>query len=209
MKYLTFLAAALSLLLAGCATAIRSDVIAFHEWPSGIQDKSYIFEAPSPREDTLEYRSYQNLVRAKLGQQGFVDAGARPAMAKLTVAMHFATIDQPVRVLQAVDPFWPTPYYRYYPYRPWGWRGFYGPQFYDPFWNGPPDYRETIRHTYERKLHVSISAMPGGKKLFDVEVQNVSWEKSTPAVMPALVHSAFADFPGPSGVMRKVALKRE
>ena len=209
MKHLISLAAALSLLLSGCATTIRSDVTAFHEWPSGMQDKSYIFEAPSAREDTLEYRSYQSLVRAKLDQLGFIDAGARPERAKLKVAMRFATIEQPVRVLQAVDPFWPTPYYRYYPYRPWGWRGFYGPQFYDPFWYGAPDYRETIRHNYERKLHVSISAIPSGKKLFDVEAQNVSWEKSTALVMPALVLSAFADFPGPSGVTRNVTLKRE
>src|SRR3954453_1833364 len=88
-------AAALSLLLGGCATTVRSDVTTFHQWPEQMADKSYAFEAPAPQEDTLEMRSYQELVRGQLARLGFHDAGAsKPAV---IVSMHFMTTDVPVR----------------------------------------------------------------------------------------------------------------
>jgi hypothetical protein len=47
------------------------------------------------------------------------------------------------------------------------------------------------------------------KRLFDVTVRNVSKNMSTPAVMPALVQSAFEGFPGPNGGARVIELKQE
>jgi hypothetical protein len=220
MRYLAILATTLSLLLAGCATTIRSDVTAFHQWPAALQDKSYVFEAAAPPDDTLEYRSYLDLVRAELSGLGFVEA-RNAAAAKLKVSMRFTTTDHPLRVIEEIDPYWARPgywsggYYR----EPWPisrWSGpgfgpyygpFYGP-YYDPFMYGysPFGMREAIRHVYERQLRIAISATDG-KKLFDVTVHNTSSKAATPAVMPALVASAFSDFPGPNGVPRQVALK--
>ncbi len=75
MKRLIAVTMALSaLLLGGCATTIRSDVTTFHQWPAQIQDKSYVFEAPPSFDNTLEYQSYQNLVRGQLAQLGFREA---------------------------------------------------------------------------------------------------------------------------------------
>jgi hypothetical protein len=45
--------AALALLLGGCATTIRSDVTTFHKWPAQLPDKTYVFDAPAPQDDTL------------------------------------------------------------------------------------------------------------------------------------------------------------
>ena len=215
-------AAALSLLLTGCATRVRSDVTTFHQWPADLPDKSYVIEAPAPQDDTLELRSYQNLVRGELARLGFSEAvTGTPA---LKVSMRFTTTDVPVRRLEPVYPdFYPSSRF-FYPSsrfmvmsayrRPyWGGRrywggGLYSP-FYDPFWNGMPEYTETIRHVYRRELQVAIKSAPDGKRLFDVTVHNNSEEMSTPALMPALVQSAFAGFPGVSGVARRVTLKRE
>ncbi|MEC5159830.1 MULTISPECIES: DUF4136 domain-containing protein [unclassified Janthinobacterium] len=211
IRYLATLAAAMSLLLAGCATTIRSDVTAFHQWPAELRDKSYAFQAPAQVEDTLEYRSYLDLVRAELGKLGFNEA-AGPEAARLKVAVRFATIDRPVRVMEMTDPFWSGPGYwpGRYGYRyPWGyprWHGFR--PYYDPFMFGPLDMRESIRHNYERQLRVTIDGADG-KKLFDVTAQNTSRVAATPVVMPALVASAFAGFPGQSGVPRRVDLKVE
>ena len=212
MKYLTILAAAMSFLLAGCATTIRSDVTVFHEWPTQLQDKSYVFDAASPQEATLEYRNYQNLVRAELARLGFTEA-AGTAAPTLRVAMHFSTFERLERVIEAIDPFWTGPGYwpRHAYYRnPWAYRqfGYFQPYYYDPFLVGPANLRETIRRYYERQLRVSINAADG-KKLFDVTVQNTSRKASTAAVMPALVASAFAGFPGQSGVPHRVELKVE
>lgn len=211
MRHLVLTAtAALTLLLGGCATTIRSDVTTFHQWPASLPDKSYVFEAPPAQDDTLELRSYQNLVRNELGKLGFQEAAAgNPA---LKVSMRFTTTDVPVQVIEAVDPFWWNSarfgyYGRYYPRSVWHLRhpGFYSP-FYDPFW-GP--YQVSIRHVYQRELQVAIKSAADGKRLFDVTVHNNSGTMSTPAVMPALVQSAFEGFPGPSGVARRIELKKD
>lgn len=215
MKTFAILATAAGLLLTGCASTIRSNVTTFQQWPAtGVPDKSYVFENPPPAENTLELKTYQNMVSAELAKLGFtqVPDNANP---KLKVGVHFSTIDRPVKVLQATDPFWTGPYWGpYYGrgfYRPyWGpyrFGGYYG-RFYDPFWYGPMEVQETIRHNYERQLRVSINTIDG-QKLFDVTVQNTSRKRSTPAVMPALVTSAFNGFPGENGKVRQVELKVE
>jgi hypothetical protein len=207
--------ASLGLLLGGCATTIRSDVTTFHQWPAELPDKSYVFEAPNVQDDTLELRSYQNVVRGELGRLGFREAAAGTAPA-LQVGMRFSTTDVPVRVLEPVYPYYNStlrfsygyPFYR----SPWGGRRFGGAfdsPFYDPFWYGMPRYAESVQHYYKRELQVAIKAAADGKRLFDVTVHNTSREPSSPVMVPALVQSAFTGFPGVSGVARRVELKRE
>jgi hypothetical protein len=205
MKRLMAVTVALTaLLLGGCATTIRSDVTTFHQWPAQIEDKSYVFEAPPSFDNTLEYQSYQNLVRGQLAQLGFREANA--GAAALKVAMRFTTTDVPVRVVQPTMPlFYDSPYYRFGPRGRFA--GWYHP-FYDPFWSPYSAYEVSIEHQYRRELQVSIKDK-GDKRLFDVTVHNMSRELSTPVVMPALVQSAFAGFPGPSGATRRVALQRK
>jgi hypothetical protein len=200
--------AALALLLGGCATTIRSDVTTFHEWPAQLQEKTYVFDAPPPQDDTLELRSYQNLVRAQLGKLGFQETTGTPA---LKVSMRFTTTDVPIRVVQAVDPFfYPSARFAYMgPYHRrgyWG-GGWYSP-FYDPFWGGIPRYEVSTRHNYQRDLQVAIRSARDNHRLFDVTVHNNSGERSTPGVMPALVQSAFEGFPGPNGGSRRIELKQ-
>ena len=207
MKRLITVAAgmALALLLGGCATTYRSDVTTFHQWPAQMADKSYVFEVPPQQDDTLEWRSYQELVRGELARLGFRDAnGATPA---LTVSMRFTTTDIPVPVLEPVmSPFYspmvhPMGRFGYRGFHRRYWGGWYSP-FYDPFWS--PAYQVSVEHQYRRELQVSIKQASDARRLFDVTVHNTSRELSTPQVMPALVRSAFADFPGPSGAARRV-----
>lgn len=201
-------AASLALLLGGCATTVRSDVTTFNQWPAQMDDKTYMFERPLAQEDTLEWRSYQELVRGQLASLGFHDAGAgKPA---LTVSMHFTTTDVPVRVLQVADPFFYPPSARFGWYGPRRhFRGWYSP-FYDPFWSAYPyAFEERIVHQYQRELKVGIKSAADGKQLFDVTVKNTSRQASTPAIMPALVQSAFTQFPGPNGGARVVELKQQ
>jgi len=215
MKRLMIAAGAVfTLLLTGCATTIRSDVTTFHQWPAQIEDKSYVFETPPPQDDTLEWRAYQDLVRGQLAALGFRDAnGATPS---LTVSMRFTTTDMPVRVVEPVmSPFYQPMYAPRFAYfrgrngaihRRYVGGGWYSP-FYDPFWN--PGYQVSIEHHYRRELQVGIKQARDGKRLFDVTVHNTSREMSTPALMPALVQSAFQGFPGPSGVARRVVLEQK
>ncbi|QOY93810.1 DUF4136 domain-containing protein [Massilia sp. UMI-21] len=211
MKRLMIAAGAVfAMLLTGCATTIRSDVTTFHQWPAQIEDKSYVFEAPPAHDDTLEYRAYQDLVRGQLARLGFRDAGGgKPA---LTVSMRFTTTDVPVRVIEPISPFYQpmwgpmAPRFAYRGFRRPYWGGWYSP-FYDPFWS--PAYQVSIEHQYRRELQIGIKSAADGKRLFEATVHNTSRRLSTPAVMPALVQSAFEGFPGPSGVARRVELKQQ
>jgi hypothetical protein len=198
--------ASFSLLLGGCATTIRSDVTTFHQWPAQMADKSYAFDVPAPQDNTLELQNYQNLVRDQLARLGFHEAPQAPA---LKVALRFTTTDVPTQVLYpTLAPFYP------YSAR-FGYGGFHRRYvggwypFYDPFWGPVPRYEVEEEHRYHRQLQIAISAAGDNKRLFDVTVRNVSKTMSTPAVMPALVQSAFEGFPGPNGGARIVELKQQ
>ena len=201
-RFLILVAASMSLLLAGCATTVRSHVTTFNQLPAQLSDKSYAFENTGPQRDSLELRNYENLVAGQLAQLGFHQAGAgKPA---LLVSMRVMTTDVPVRSYMAADPFWYGPYPRYYgPYRRWG--GWYGP--YDPLW-GPP-YTSRIDHEYRRVLQVVIRSAADGKRLFEVTVKNTTDEESTPAIMAAMVQAAFQGFPGPNGGSRVIEMKQQ
>lgn len=194
MKSFAVWAAAGALLLSGCATTIRSDVTAFNDWPSDLADKSYVFEMPGGKEDTLEYRNYLMVVGNELNKLGFHQA-ASGSEAKLKVQMHYSVVDIPTRVLTADDPFWGGPY--------WGRRGYY-PWGYRPY--GPILAEEQIQHNYQRQVRVIIDSS-SNQKLYDVTVVNTSHVQSNPVIMPILVQSAFAGFPGQNGVPHRVEIK--
>jgi hypothetical protein len=210
-QFAVLTAAAAVALLSGCAATIRSDVTAFNDWSSFDQsDKSYVFVTPPPALDTLEYHSYQALVSNELDQLGMHQA-ADPSQAKLLVNMRYMTVDHPTRVLMADPVGWGGPGFGRY--GGWGLGSRYGYGFggygglgrgyYSPFSYGPVEYEEYLRHNYERQLRVTIDSK-SGKKLYDVTVVSASRVQATPRVMPAMVHSAFAGFPGASGVPRRI-----
>lgn len=194
---------AVSTLLAGCGTIIRSDVTTFHEWPDTLPDKSYVFERTKEQNDSLEYRNYENLVRTELNRLGFAEApsGTRPA---LKAAISYSIDGRDVREVYPVV-LHPYPYW----YGP-AWRGYYGP-FYDPFWFGPPivEQRVSQYQLFNRQLRVSLARMSDSKKLFETTVVSEGTNGSLATVMPYLIRSAFAEFPGKSGVPRRIELKMD
>jgi outer membrane murein-binding lipoprotein Lpp len=208
MTRIMIAAAAVSatLLLGGCATTIRSDVTTFNQWPAQLSDKSYAFAQAAAQDNTLELQSYENLVRGQLNRLGFHESPQSPA---LRVAMRFQTVDVPTQVLYpSFAPMYPySARFAYLGGRRRYWGGWYSP-FYDPLWGPMPAYDVETEHRYHRQLEVSIQQATDGKRLFDVTVRNVSRQMSTPAVMPALVQSAFHDFPGPNGGARVIELQQ-
>ncbi|TCS38409.1 uncharacterized protein DUF4136 [Paucimonas lemoignei] len=202
--------ALLAILLAGCSTpTIRSEVTAFHEWPAQLADKSFTFERSNAQNNDLEYRNYENLVRAELLRLGFTDASAA-AKAALKVNLAYRITDRDVRVVEpvVVNPGgWGPPYGPFYGPR-WPYR-YYDPFWYDPFWYSPPvvSYSESNYRLYHRQLQVGITRAADGKKLYDVTVVSEGRSPSLAAVMPYMVKSAFADFPGRSGVPHQVTME--
>lgn len=195
------------LVLSACSTMIQSQVTAFHEWPQDLQDKSYAFVQTKEQENNLEYRNYQNLVRAELRRLGFTEYASAPP-AKLKVSMEYRMDSRDVREVQpvAVDPWYGPGFYGPY----WPYYGYYHPFAY-PYWYGPPmvGYQENQYRLFTRRLNISITRASDGKKLYDVTVHSEGTNGSLAAVMPYMIQSAFQDFPGPSGVPRTIRLKME
>ena len=208
-RLLPWLAVLLALMLSGCAgTIVRSEVTAFHEWPAEAGEKSYAFRRDAAQANDLEYRNYENLVRAELQRLGFAESES--GRLNVSVDYHVDARDMQVVDLVAVDPWYgygPGYFGRYrYPY-PYG---FYSP-FADPFWFGPPMLQPVERRfvNYSRQLKIMISRAADGRNLYQVTVNSQGQTPSLAVVMPAMVKSAFADFPGPSGVPRVLELKVE
>lgn len=199
--------AVISALLSGCASFVRSDVVAFHEWPADLQNKTYVFDRTSEQANDLEYRSYENLVRTELGRLGFAEA-QNPRGANLKVALDYSIDARDVTAIEPVlvDPYWPYGYG--YPYYGPRWRGYYGP-YYDPFWYPGPvtQYREVQYQIFQRQLNILITRSKDGKKLYDVTVNSDGGNGSMAFAMPYMVRSAFSDFPGRNGVPRRVNLE--
>lgn len=193
--------------LVACSTMIQSEVTAFHEWPKDLQDKSYVFIQTKDQQNHLEYRNYQNLVRSELQKLGFNQHASAPP-AKLTVSMEYQIEERDVRVVQpvALDPWFGPGFYGPY----WPYYGYHHPFAY-PYWYGPPiiEQRESRYRLFTRQLRIGIARASDGRRLYDVTVNSEGTNRSLPAVMPYMIRSAFTDFPGPSGVPRKISLKME
>ena len=201
-RWLLMWVALSSLLLSGCASVIRTDVIAFHDWPADLQNKTYVFDQKVDQ-NNLEEKSYENLVRTELTRLGFVEATTANA-ANLKVALKYKIDARDVRAVQPyiVDPYWDSPYYGP------RWRGYYGP-YYDPFWYPGPvtQYREVQYQVFQRQLNVLITRIKDGKKMYDVTVHSNGGNGSLAFAMPYMVRSAFTDFPGKNGVPRRIDLE--
>ena len=192
--------------LGGCAGAmVRSDVTIFQEWPAELREKTFVFERTREQDNNLEYRNYENLVRAELARLGFAEAAvAQPPKLKVTLAYGIRSRDVRVVETVAAEPFWSgVPGYGHR----WRGRGYYGP-FYDPFWPAamPVEVIDSSYQVFSRQLKVVIAQAPTGKRLFDVSVNSEGTNGVLAAVMPYLVRSAFTDFPGASGVPRRIDL---
>ena len=203
--YVYLMSAASLLALAGCASpTIRSEVTVVQQWQPALQAQPYVFERTMEQDKDPEYRSYENLVRAEMQRVGLNEA--TPAQQpKMTVRLKYGMQSRDVRLIQPVviDPV----FYNGPLYGP-RWHRRFTP-FYDPLWLGAPvvQYREGRYIVFRRQLHVVIASATDAKKYFDVTVVSEGEKGALPDVMPYLVRSAFADFPGMNGVPRQIVLE--
>lgn len=198
----------LVMLLTGCASTLRSEVTAYHEWPNDAAGKSFAFTHRDAESQSLERQNVENLVRAQLLRVGLRDPAPGEA-AQLAVRVDYANDGRDVRVVETVlvDPWYGSPWYGpgfYSPY--WGWSG-YGHPFYRPMWPTMPVARDIERRytVFRRELKVKIA--DGGRPLHEVTVRSEGQERNLASVMPYLAEAAFRNFPGPSGVPQVIEMK--
>ena len=210
MRVITCLVISLCLLLTGCSTIIRSEVTAFHHWPSEMSEKRFQFVHEGGEPTGLERQSYESLIRAELTRLGFREAaGTEEGMLHVSFNALVSARDLVVIETVLVDSWYGPSFYgpRYSPL--WGgWSGF-GHPFYGPFSPGivVPRERERRFTVYERELKLKISDASSSQPLYETTVRSEGKEANLARVMPYLVRSAFTDFPGKSGTPNVIEMK--
>lgn len=210
MRFVACLIITLCLLLSGCASKIRSEVTAFHQWPAAMSQKTFGFVHKEDEPSGLERQSYENLIRAELIKQGLRESSDGQDAA-LAVSFNAMISAKDVRVVETVlvDSWYGTPWYGPGYYSPYwgGWPG-YSP-FYSPFSPGMPVARQQERRytVFYRELKLKINDAAAGQPLYEVTVRSEGKEGNLAKVMPYLVRSAFAEFPGKSGTPRIFEMK--
>lgn len=209
-KILLLCAAALALLLSGCASTIRSEVTAFHQWPSDAAGRSFAFMHNGGEAQDLERQNHENLVRLQLVKLGLRDAASAES-AQLTVRVDYSINARDVRVIETVliDPWFGGPWYGPGFYRPYGmWPG-YGHPYYGPMWPAMPVTRQQERRftVFDRQLKVKIVDAASQQAWYDVTVRSAGERGNLVDVMPYLADAAFRDFPAPSGTPRVIEMK--
>ncbi len=209
-KLLLLCVAALSLLLSGCASTIRSEVTAFHQWPADAGGRSFAFTHNAGDAQDLERQNHENLVRLQLLRVGLRDA-APGERAQLNVRVDYSIHARDVRVIETVliDPWFGSPWHGPGFYRPfWGWPGYSHP-YYGPMWPTMPMAQQQERRytAFDRQLKVKIVDAASQQAWYDVTVRSSGEKGNLVDVMPYLTQAAFRDFPGPNGTPRVIDLK--
>lgn len=198
-----------ALVLAGCAASpFSARVTTFQQWPADAAGQSYRFgPAPADAAATLEYQSYQDMLRGALSGIGLTEVQPWERDARFTVGFDYGV--QPFDTWTEVDDFYGGPMfsYGYYGRRGPGFGWGYSMTF--PF-GGYPYARAVPVTAYRASLDVTISdGARGGAQVFQAKARHDGADPdSLPRIMPYLVQAVFADFPQASGQTRTVNIPR-
>ncbi len=194
----------LSFSLAGCAGTVVSDVTTFGH-ANVEQGATVQVVAMDPKKaDSLEFKTYANMVGDALGQKGFkpTATGAQP--------QYVAKLDYSVdggKVMVRSQPSFGYGYYGYYG-RPWGWGPYWGwrdpffDPFYDPFYN---DIDSVV--VYRRQLHLAIVNEADHQQVFEAKVESAGTNSHLNEVMPYMIQALFSRYPGDNGKTVRVKIK--
>jgi hypothetical protein len=197
-----------SLLLAGCANTLRSNVTSFQRWPADTVSSAntinaiYSFKRLPGQQNSLEHGSYEDLVRAELNRLGMKEAAAG-SKGRFEVSLDYGVN---TRIEKRSEPVWDDRPFGYSQWRPAyhhpgiGWRPGYW--VHEPFGYAPRvvGYQTVSRDVNTRRLRVDISE--GAAKVFEASATSEGGSRQLSNVMPYLVRSAFDGFPGTNGQAR-------
>jgi hypothetical protein len=187
--------------LAACATPVGTELTAFHEWPAEAT-RSYRFAATSEQLESLEHRSYRQLLRGELARAGFSETSQAPRF-----ELRFGTSVEP-RQTRRVE--YSQPYY----VQPWFWLGSWGHHggvsISAPWPGHGGQVIDRELSWYEYRFSVEFHDLAaGGRKVYEASAVAAGSSPTIAAAMPYLARAVFTDFPGRSGVPRRVDIARD
>lgn len=203
MRFIHWLALGFAgLLAAACASKIESDVARFHRMDTAVPAGTFaIVPKDEGRIGSLEFEQYASLVRGELVKLGWTPVNAANA------SDYVVEVDYDISDGAQVIRSRPTAFYGYY--GGFGSHRLHSHLFY-PYGYGGYGGGETYSYTvYTRQLEVDIwRSLPQGREMvFEGRAESVGRDNRLPEIMPYLVQSMFTNFPGESGVTKRVEIK--
>ncbi len=187
-----------ALAISACSTNFRSNVTAFHalEQPKG--QTIAIVPIDTDKVGSLEFANYAAFVGQEMSKLGYKPAGdAKP---DLVVGLDYSINDGREKV--SASPFHGSLSY-------WDRVGLYGHWgSYDPFFSHRSNVNRSlsVKTVYKSEVKFEIRH-PNGKKLYEARADAETRTDNLTTLVPNLITSIFVDFPGPSGVKRRVTLE--
>ena len=203
------LTVALSLiLLSGCAGFVKSQVSVFHQLGETPVPKTYVFVPLEGQENSLEYKTYIQLVRQQLSKFQYSEAASNETP-DVVIALSYG-IDSGKERLASIPIFGKTGVSSSTTYGTLNTYGNYGT------YSGTTTYTPTYgvvgsstvsRTEYNRGLWLYIvDAKSVGTKnlnvLYEASVKSSGSSAQLPRVMPAMIEALFKKFPGKNGDTR-------
>lgn len=192
-------------LLAGCASAITTQVTRFNQWPASVAGSSFSFVRPPQAGAELEQATYESHVQAELEKLGLRRAPpGQPGriQAEVQVGQRSDELSYLVPVYQNHPVFVP-------PYRDAAGRLYPGIWTSDPFgprYVGERQVQRTVQISSLQLRLLDTAQGPPGKPpaVFESRARLEVAGDQLPLVVPYLVRAVFDDFPGQNGQVRTV-----
>jgi hypothetical protein len=187
--------------LQGCAVPVVSEMTAFHQWPAQAPRTYRLAVAPEQLE-SLEQGSYRSLLREELARAGFSETSSP----RFEITFQTSVRSRAERVVA-----YPGPVVQ--PWFFWGAAGSGGGAAITAPWPGigwsaPPVVSDRLIHDYSLSINFRDLA-DAGRRVYEAQVVSSGTQPSIVSAMPYLIRSIFVDFPGLSGVPRRVELPVE
>lgn len=212
-----FLAAALLVALAACATPFKANVSRFSAQLPAPQGQTYAIVADNPAfAGGLEFAQYAKLVGARMDALGYVPASG-PEQADMVVRFDYGVDKgrERIRSTGFGDPFWDPwfgpPRFGYGGYwggywgRPYYGRGLWSYGWYDPWFDEGIE-RYTV---YTSAISLKIDRRADGQRLFEGKAEAASTSNRLGYLVPNLVEAMFTDFPGHNGETVRISVAPE
>ncbi len=211
MVHFRFLILSSLLLLAGCLSALYSDVVRFHTLPEPTGESFTIVPLDEEIEAGLEFARYAGEISTRLIALGYTLHEGAAEEADLKVSLAFSVREE---FGQYRYQYWHRPFFfgigfghygHGFHYRGrFGWRSYYGYHRFggfDPF--DDPDYYRLPR--YARMLEMVITTRDDDI-LFEGRAVSRGRSDNMPEIIPFLALALFDQFPGENGATSRVVI---
>jgi hypothetical protein len=211
--------------LGACASSFKSDVATFHALPPASGESLALVPMLEENVDSIEYAQYAAVLGQHLQSQGYRDAGnGNP---DLIVAFDVTIDDGREKLITRPGPFYGGfggfhgfgfsrfgygfgrfGFNRFGFRRGFGFGGFHRGFGCCGFGGGFGGDRVVARTVYRATLTMEVRERDG-TKVFEGRAETETRKRDLPTTLPLLADALFADFPGESGVTRRVVIKPE